>query len=110
MAKNTFVDEVTFISKNVNIEDEDTTSKFSFEFFKSCISKWEHGCRSDENLNWKQHIHDITIELNRANALLLTIGNYVNKCILRIIYLPYLILTGIMPIFYGAKTKGIVNK
>ena len=39
MAKNTFVDEVTFISKNVNIEDEDTTSKFSFEFFKSCISK-----------------------------------------------------------------------
>ena len=40
----------------------------------------------DENLNWKQHIHDIAIKLNRANALLFTIRNYVNKHILRTIY------------------------
>ena len=40
----------------------------------------------DENLNWKQHIHDITIKLNRANALLFIIRNYVNKHILRTIY------------------------
>ena len=39
----------------------------------------------DENLNLKQHIHDIAIKLNRANALLFTIRNYVNKHILRII-------------------------
>ena len=39
----------------------------------------------DENLNWKQHIHDITIKLNRANAILFTIRNYVNKHILRTI-------------------------
>ena len=27
------------------------------------------GIKIDENLNWKQHIHDIAIKLNRANAL-----------------------------------------
>ena len=42
--------------------------------------------KMDENLNWRQHIHDITIRLNRANALLFTIRNYVNKHILRTIY------------------------
>ena len=41
----------------------------------------------DENLYWKQHIHDITIKLNTVNALLFTIRIYVNKHILRIIYL-----------------------
>ena len=44
------------------------------------------GIKIDENLNWKQHIHDIAIKLNRANALLFTIRNYVNKHILRTIY------------------------
>ena len=36
------------------------------------------GIKIDENLSWKQHIHDIAIKLKRANALLLTIRNYVN--------------------------------
>ena len=31
------------------------------------------GIKIDENLNWKQHILDITIKLNRANALLFSI-------------------------------------
>ena len=44
------------------------------------------GIKIDENLNWKQHIHDIAVKLNRANALLFTIRNYVNKHILRTIY------------------------
>ena len=44
------------------------------------------GIKIDENLNWKQHIHDIAIKLNRANSLLYTIRNYVNKHILRTIY------------------------
>ena len=38
------------------------------------------------NLNWKQHIHDIAVKLNRANTLLFTIRNYVKKHILRMIY------------------------
>ena len=44
------------------------------------------GIKIDENLNWKLHIHDIAIKLNRANSLLYTIRNYVNKHILRTIY------------------------
>ena len=44
------------------------------------------GIKIDKNLNWKQHIHDITIKLNRANALLFTIRNYGNKHILKTIY------------------------
>ena len=44
------------------------------------------GINIDENLNWKQHIHDIAIKLNRANSVLYTIRNYVNKHILRTIY------------------------
>ena len=44
------------------------------------------GIKIDENLNWKQHIHDIAIKLNRANALLSIIRNYVNKLTLRTIY------------------------
>ena len=33
------------------------------------------GIKIDEHLNWKQHIHDIAIKLNRANALLSIIRN-----------------------------------
>ena len=44
------------------------------------------GIKTDENLNWKQHNHDIAIKLNRANSLLHKIRNYVNKHILRTIY------------------------
>ena len=44
------------------------------------------GIKIHENLNWKQHIHDIAIKLNRANALLYTIRNFVNRAILRAIY------------------------
>ena len=44
------------------------------------------GVKTDENLHWKQHIHDIAIKLNGANALLYTIRNFVSKHILRTIY------------------------
>ena len=40
------------------------------------------GIKIHKNLNWKQHMHDIAIKLNRANALL----NFVNKHTLRTIY------------------------
>ena len=44
------------------------------------------GIKINENLDWKQHIHDIATKLNRANVLLYTIGNFVNRHILRTIY------------------------
>ena len=37
------------------------------------------GIKINENLNWKQLIHGISIKLNRANALLYTIRNSVNR-------------------------------
>ena len=45
------------------------------------------GIKINENFNWKQHIHDIAIKLNRANALLSIIRNCVQKHTLRTIYL-----------------------
>ena len=44
------------------------------------------GIKSNKNLDWKQHIYDIAIKLNRANTLLFTITNFVNKHILGTIY------------------------
>ena len=44
------------------------------------------GVKIDENLTWKDHIHDIATKLNRANALLFKIRNYVNFNTLKSIY------------------------
>ena len=44
------------------------------------------GIKANENINWKQRIHELAIKLNTANALLSIIKNYVNKHILRTIY------------------------
>ena len=40
----------------------------------------------DQNLNWKDHINDIAVKLNRANALLFKTRNFVNITILKTIY------------------------
>ena len=44
------------------------------------------GIKIDQNFNWKQHVHDIAIKLNRDNTLLSIIIDYANKHILRTIY------------------------
>ena len=44
------------------------------------------GIRIDKNLNWKHHVSDIAIKLNRANALLFKIRNFVNVNTLKTIY------------------------
>ena len=44
------------------------------------------GIKIDENLNWKQHIEHILTKLNRANALLFKIRNFVKPKTLRTIY------------------------
>ena len=44
------------------------------------------GAKIDENLSWKDHIHDIATKLNRANALSFKIRNYVNFNTLKSIY------------------------
>ena len=42
--------------------------------------------RIDKNLNWKHHVSDIAIKLNRADALLFKIRNDVNVNTLKTIY------------------------
>ena len=36
------------------------------------------GVKTDQNLNWKDHINGIEVRLNRANALLFKIRNFVS--------------------------------
>ena len=44
------------------------------------------GIRIDKNWKWKHHVTDIAIKLNRANALLLKIRNFVNVNTLKTMY------------------------
>ena len=44
------------------------------------------GIRIDENFNWKHQVSDTAIKLNRANALLFKIRNFVNVKTLKTIY------------------------
>ena len=44
------------------------------------------GVKIDTNLSWQYHINDLSIKLNRANALLFKMTKYVSLKILRSIY------------------------
>ena len=45
------------------------------------------GVKIDRNLNWEHHVNDLSIKLNRANALLFKMRKYVSlKTVLRSIY------------------------
>ena len=44
------------------------------------------GVKIDANLTWQQHGNDLSIKLNRTNALLFKIRKYVSLKILRSIY------------------------
>ena len=44
------------------------------------------GVKIDTNLTWQHHVNDLSIKLNRANALLFKIRKYVSHKILRTIY------------------------
>ena len=52
--------------------------KLSRERLYSSKSAKYLGLEIDEDLNWKDQTHDITKKLNRANALLYKIRNYIN--------------------------------
>ena len=46
------------------------------------------GVKIDTNLSWQYHVNDLSIKLNRANALLFKMRKYVSLKILRSIYFP----------------------
>ena len=44
------------------------------------------GVKTDTNLSWQYHVNDLSVKLNRANALLFKMRKYVSCKILRSIY------------------------
>ena len=61
--------------------------------FKLCGKRLYHtesvkylGVKIDTNLSWQYHVNDLSIKLNRANALLFKMRKYVSLKILRSIY------------------------
>ena len=44
------------------------------------------GIKIDESLAWNEHISDIAIKLNRANAMLYKVREFVNIRVLKLIY------------------------
>ena len=54
-------------------------------FYPSKLMKY-FGDKIDENLNWKDQTHDISTKLNKGNALLNKIRNYVSSNTLKVIY------------------------
>ena len=66
--------------------DSETKIKLSRKKLYPTDSRKYLGIRIDENLKRKYHVFDIAIKLNRANALLFKIRNFVNVNTLNIIY------------------------
>ena len=48
------------------------------------------GAKIDANLSWQYHVNDLSIMLNRANALIFKMRQYVSLGILRSIYFAIL--------------------
>ena len=74
-----------FIHKNRKLECP-TKIKFSRKRLYPSKSVKYLGFKIDENLNWKDKTHDLATKLNRANALLYKIRNYVSFNTLKTIY------------------------
>ena len=89
---------VIFKSKQKKLEGDLKIKLRSKRLYPSKSVKYL-GVKIDTNLTWQHHVNDLSIKLNRANALLFKIRKYVSPKILRSIYfaifdshllLPYL--------------------
>ena len=65
------------------------------------------GVKIDTNLSWQYHVNDLSIKLNRANALLFKMRKYV---ILRSIYLLFLTPTYPTAVLPGLRIVALFNK
>ena len=63
------------------------------------------GIKIEQNLNWKDYINDIAVNLNRANALLFKIRNSVNITIFKTIYFAIFDSHIIMQIWFGLRIQ-----
>ena len=76
---------VIFKSKQKKFED-DLKIKLGGKRLYPTESVKYLGLKIDTNLNWEYHVNDLSIKLNRANALLFKMRKYVSLEILRSIY------------------------
>ena len=59
---------------------------------------------------WQHHVSDLSIKLNRANALLFKIRKYVSLKILRSIYSAFLTLTYLTAVLSGLRILAVFNE
>ena len=78
--------ELVIFKQKRKILDHEIKIKFNRKRLYPTPSVKYLGVKIDENLNWHHHIHDLAAKLNRANAFLFKIRNYVNQKLLRSIY------------------------
>ena len=76
---------ITFTSKQKKFES-DLKIKLSGKRIYLTESVKYLGVKIDTNLSWQYHVNDLSVKLNRANALLLKMRKYVSCKILRSIY------------------------
>ena len=76
---------ILFKTKSKNL---DTNLNIKLSRKKLHISKYVKylGVFIDENLNWKNHVKELSVKLLKANAMLSMIRQFVNKEVLRMIY------------------------
>ena len=68
------------------------------------------GVKIVPNLNLKYHVNDLSIKLNRANALLFNMRKYVSLKKLRSIYFVILIPTYPTTVFPGVRFLALFNE
>ena len=76
---------VIFKSKQKKFEDDLKIKLCGKRLHSTEIVKYL-GVKINTNLNWEHHVNDLSIKLNRANALLFKMRKYVSLKILRSIY------------------------
>ena len=74
-----------FKSKRKKLNDTEKI-KLSGKIINPTASVKYLGVKIDQHLTWQHHINDLSVKLNRANALLFKIRKFVDDKILRSIY------------------------
>ena len=76
---------VIFKSKQKKLEGDLKIKLYGKRLYSTESVKYL-GVKIDTNLTWQHHVNDLSIKLNRANALLFKMRKYVSLKILRSIY------------------------
>ena len=68
------------------------------------------GVKIDANLNWEHHVNDLSIKLNRSNAFLFKMINFVSLKILRSIYFAIFDSYLFHCCFVGARNRSTIQR